>query len=359
MKEINLGMIGTRFMGRAHSHAFIDVGDIFPVPLDPALMAACGRDKIHLAQFAAQFGFRSTETKWERLVGRDDIDLVDVCTPNATHLPIVLAAAEHGRHILCEKPLAMSASEARKMVDAVEAAGVVDMAGFNYRRVPAIALAKQFIDEGKIGRFYHFNAVYCQDWLANPLSPYVWHNDASEAGSGAHGDLNAHTVDLARYLVGEFESVSGMQDIFIKERPPQDGTMGEVTADDATGFLARFQNKAVGAFMATRLATGRKNSLRFEIFGSLGSLAFDLERMNKLEYFSADEDEGAQGFRTILVTDKSHPYMSAWWLPGHIIGWEHTSPMRSMICFWRSSGASLPYQISETAGSASRSWTPS
>jgi predicted dehydrogenase len=324
MKDIHVGMVGTRFMGRAHSNAYIDVGYFLPVPLHPVLTAACGRDEAHLAEFAARFGYRSTETSWERLVARDDIHLVDICTPNGTHLPIALEAAKHGKHIFCEKPLAMNADEARQMYEAAEGAGVTHMVAFNYRRVPAVALAKQMAEQGSLGRIYHFNAVYYQDWLADPAYPYVWRNDVLQAGSGAHGDLNAHTVDLARYLVGEFEAVSGAQQVFIEQRAKQDGAMGQVTADDATGFLARFQNGALGVFMATRLATGRKNFLRFELFGSKGSLVFNLERLNELEFFSSEDPDGAQGFRTILVTAKSHPYLAAWWPPGHIIGWEHT-----------------------------------
>jgi len=323
MKDIRVGMIGTRFMGRAHSNAYINVGYFFPTPLHPVLTAACGRDEINLNMFADRFGYQSTETSWERLVRRDDIDLVDICTSNATHLPIALEAAKNGKHIFCEKPLALNAHEARQMAEAAEEAGVTHMVAFNYRRVPAIVLAKQMIDQGSLGRIYHFNAVYYQDWLSDPKSPYVWRNDVTQAGSGAHGDLNAHTVDLARYLVGEFEAVSGIQQVFIKERPRQDGTMRRVTADDATGFLARFQAGAVGVFMATRLATGRRNLLRFEIFGSQGSLVFNLERMNELQFYSGDDPDQRQGFRTILVTDKPHPYISAWWPPGHIIGWEH------------------------------------
>ncbi len=324
MTDIRVGMIGTRFMGRAHSNAYIDVGYFFPSPLRPVLTAACGRDQAQLARFAGQFGYQSTETSWERLTARDDIDLVDICTSNSTHLPMALDAAKRGKHILCEKPIAMNADEARQMYEAAEAAGVTHMVAFNYRRVPAIVLAKQLIDQGRIGTVYHFNAVYYQDWLLDPAFPYVWRNDIAEAGSGAHGDMNAHTVDLARYLVGDIEAVNGVQEVFIKERTKSDGSKGKVTADDATAFLARFVNGAQGAFLATRLATGRKNFLRFELFGSKGGLVFNLERMNELEFFSTEDPPEVQGFHTIMVTEHSHPYLSAWWPPGHIIGWEHT-----------------------------------
>lgn len=324
MDDIRVGMIGTRFMGRAHSNAFLNVNRFFDLPIQPVLTAACGRDEAHLAEFASRFGYLSTETSWEQLMARQDIDLVDICTPNATHLPLALKAAEQGKHILCEKPLAMNASEARQMYEAAERAGVAHMVAFNYRRVPAIALAKRLIDEGRIGRIYHVNALYLQDWLADPSAPFVWRNDASQAGSGAHGDLNSHTVDLARYLVGDFEAVCGNQEVVIEARPREDGSMGDVTADDATGFLARFRGGASGVFLATRLATGRKNALHLDIYGSKGGLAFNLERLNELEYHSAAETGDTQGYRTILATDKLHPYMTAWWPPGHIIGWEHT-----------------------------------
>jgi predicted dehydrogenase len=325
MKEINVGIVGTKFMGRAHSNAFMDVAHFFDVPYTPVLRAACGRDAAHLTQFAAQFGWQTIETDWQRLVRRDDIDLIDICTSNATHMPIAVAAAKQGKHIFCEKPLAMNAAEARQMLDAAEEAGVTHMVAFNYRRVPALALAKQLIDEGKIGEIRHFNAVYYQDWLVNPAFPMVWRHDVGEAGSGAHGDMNAHIVDLARYLVGEVEAVSGAQEIFVRERPLSGGDgMGLVTADDATYFLARFRQGALGSFLATRFATGRKNFMRIELFGSEGSLVFNLERLNELEVYSRSDEGSIQGFRNVMVTEGSHPYISAWWPPGHIIGWEHT-----------------------------------
>ncbi len=324
-KEINIGIVGTKFMGRAHSNAFIDVPHFFDLPARPVLRAACGRNVSDLKAFAERFGWQTIETSWERLVGRDDIDLVDICTSNATHCPIAVAAAKAGKHILCEKPIALNADEARRMLDAAREAGVCHMVAFNYRRAPAIVLAKQLIDQGKLGRIRHFDAVYYQDWLVDPNSPIVWRHDRKEAGSGAHGDMNAHLVDLARYLVGEIEAVSGVQEIFIKERPLADGKgMGTVTADDAMYFLARFRDGALGSFLATRLATGRKNYLRLEIFGSEGSLVFNLERLNELQFYSRKDEGTEQGFRTILVTESSHPYVSVWWPAGHILGWEHT-----------------------------------
>lgn len=324
-KEINIGIVGTKFMGRAHSHAFIDAPHFFDLPARPVLRAACGRNVSDLEVFAERFGWQTIETSWERLVARDDIALVDICTPNVTHMPIAVAAAKAGKHILCEKPIALNADEARRMLDAAREAGVRHMVAFNYRRVPAIVLAKQLIDQGKLGRIRHFDVVYYQDWLVDPNFPFVWRHDVKEAGSGAHGDMNAHTVDLARYLVGEIEAVSGAREIFIQERPLAGGIgTGVVTADDATYFLGRFRNGALGSFLATRFATGRKNYLRLEIFGSEGGLVFNLQRLNELEFYSRGDEATEQGFRTIMVTESNHPYMSAWWPPGHIIGWEHT-----------------------------------
>ena len=324
-KGIQVGIVGTKFMGRAHSNAFIDVPHFFDLPAPPVMRAACGRNVSDLEAFAEKFGWQTTDTSWEHLVERDDIDLVDICTHNALHMPIAVAAAEAGKHILCEKPIAMDANEARQMLEAAEEAGVRHMVAFNYRRVPAIMLAKQLIEEGKIGEIRHFNAVYYQDWLVDPEFPYVWRHDAEKGGSGAHGDMNAHTVDLARYLLGEVDAVCGAQEIFVKKRPLPDGSgMGTVTADDAMYFLARFQNGALGSFMATRFATGRKNYLRLEIFGSEGALVFNLERLNELNYYSRADAGKVQGFRNIVVTEATHPFIDVWWPPGHIIGWEHT-----------------------------------
>lgn len=324
-EEIKVGIVGTQFMGRAHSNAFLDVPYYFDLPFRPVLRAACGRNAARLETFAQRFGWQTTDTSWEKMVARDDIDLVDICTSNLTHMTLAVAAAKAGKHILCEKPIAMNANEARKMLDAVREADVRHMVAFNYRRVPALVLARQLIEQGKLGQIHHFNAVYYQDWLVDPNFPIVWRHDIKEAGSGAHGDMNAHTVDLARYLVGEIEAICGTQEIFVKERPLADaeGT-GQVTADDAMFFMARFRDGALGTFMATRFATGRKNYLRLEIFGSEGSLVFNLERLNELEYYSRKDEDVEQGFRNIIVTEGNHPYLNMWWPPGHIIGWEHT-----------------------------------
>jgi predicted dehydrogenase len=240
-------------------------------------------------------------------------------------MPIAVTAAKAGKHIICEKPVAMNAGEAKQMFDAARDNNVKHMVAFNYRRVPAIALARQMIDEGKIGRVFHFNAVYYQDWLVDPAFPYVWRHDKKVAGSGAHGDMNAHIVDLARFLVGEIEAVCGAEEVFIKEHKLMDGSgTDKITADDALFSLARFGGGALGSFIATRFASGRKNYLRFELFGSEGSLLFNLERLNEIQYYTRSEAGTEQGFRTILATESDHPYINKWWPPGHIIGWEHT-----------------------------------
>lgn len=321
---INVGIIGATFMGRAHSNGYVDVAHYFDLRRPPRLHTVCDMNASTAEALATQYGWQNTESSWEELVQRDDIDLIDICTSNKTHKPIAVAAAKNGKHIICEKPIAMSADEAKAMYEAAEEAGVRHMTAFNYRRVPAIVLAKKMIDDGKIGKIYHFNAVYYQDWLVDPNFPYVWRHDVKEGGSGAHGDMNAHTVDLARFLVGDVEAVSAAQETFVKERKKSDGSMGQVTVDDALYFMAKFRDGALGNFMATRFATGRKNFLRMEIFGSEGALIFNLERLNELDYFSRSDDAEAQGFRNIVVTEGSHPYLNMWWPPGHIIGWEHT-----------------------------------
>ncbi len=324
-KDIKIGIIGTKFMGKAHTHAFVDAPLFFDLPLRPVLQVACGLDPIATEQFANRYGWKSWDISSEKVIQRDDVDLIDICTPNHLHMPVAIAAAKAGKHILCEKPMANNADDARRMLDAVEEAGVKHMMVFNYRRVPALAFAKKMIEEGKIGRIFHFNAVYFQDWLVDPLFPYTWRHNKQLAGSGAHGDLNAHIIDLARFLVGEFETVCGAEKTFIKERTIA-GTdqKKEVTVDDAVSFMAHFQNGALGSFTASRFATGRKNLQRIEIFGSEGSLSFNLERLNELEYYNRNDATGEQGFRTILVTEANHPYLKGWWPTGHIIGWEHT-----------------------------------
>ena len=321
---INVGIVGAAFMGRAHSNAYKDVNSYFKLQKPPVLKTVCDISQPAAEELAKAYGWQSTENSWENLVQRDDIDLIDICTSNNLHMPIALAAAKAGKHVISEKPLAMNASECRKMLDAVQDAGVRHMVAHNYRRVPAIALAKKLIDEGKIGKVFHFNAVYLQDWLIDPDFPYVWRCDAKVGGSGAHGDLNAHIIDLSRYLIGEIDAVCASQDTFIKERKKADGGMGKVTVDDALQFICRFRDGAMGNFLSTRFATGRKNYLRLEIFGSEGGLMFNLERLNELEYFSRNDEAHAQGYRNIVATESIHPYLNMWWPPGHIIGWEHT-----------------------------------
>jgi len=258
-------------------------------------------------------------------VARDDVDLVDISTPNNLHKPIAVAAAKAGKHVVCEKPLAMNAAEAQEMVDAVVAAGVVNIVCHNYRRVPAVSLAKQMIDAGELGDLYHFRGVYLQDWIASKEFPLVWRLKKETAGSGAHGDLNAHLIDLALWLVGPIAEVTGMMKTFMPERPMPDGTgVGEVTVDDAATFLARFERGAIGTFEATRFAVGRKNGQRFEINGSKGSIVFELERLNELRFYDNTEPAGRHGFRLIHVTDPAHPYVGAYWPPGHNVGYEHS-----------------------------------
>ena len=323
-KGLNIAIIGASFMGKAHSNAYLDVEHYFSLSKPVVMHTICDVNQKSAEQLAAKYGWKHVETDWKKVIENKDIDLIDICTPNNTHMQIAIAAAKSGKHIICEKPIALTADEARQMSQAAQKANVRNMTAFNYRRVPAIALARHLIDSGKIGDIHHFNAVYYQDWLVDPEAPFIWRLDASIGGSGAHGDMNAHTVDLARFLVGEFESVSAAKSIFTQERKKPDGSMGQVTADDALYFTATFENGALGNFMATRYATDRKNFLRCERFGSKGAVTFNLERLNELEYYSRDDDAQSQGFRTIIVTEQSHPYLQMWWPPGHIIGWEHT-----------------------------------
>lgn len=311
-------------MGKAHTNGWCDVSRFYDLPVRPVLKAACDVNPASEIDFSRRYGWEEFETSWEALISRSDIDIIDICTPNIFHAPIAIAAAKAGKHILCEKPMAMSVNEAKEMRNAAKRAGVVNMVAFNYRRLPAIALAKRMIDEGHLGAINHFNAVYYQDWLVDPAFPFVWRHDKKLAGSGAHGDMNAHTIDLARYLAGEINSVVAQKKVFIPNRKTVDGAFGIVTADDSMSFMVDFESGAIGSFIATRFATGRKNYLRLEIFGSKGALVFNLERLNELEFYSRDDNTGFQGFRTILVTEAEHPYISRWWPPGHIIGWEHT-----------------------------------
>jgi len=334
--NINVGLIGYKFMGKAHSHAYLDMPKFFKPDAIPVMKVLCGRDEAGVREVANIFGWQEIETSWERLVERKDIDLIDITAPTNVHKEIAVAAARAGKNILCEKPLAMNVKEAREMLEVAESAGVKHMVGFNYRRVPAIALAKKLIEDGAIGKIYHFRAVYLQDWIVDPNFPLVWRLQRDVAGSGSLGDLGAHLIDIARFLVGEFDELIGMGETFVKERPlavsmtglsakaGEAKEKGTVTVDDAALFLVRFQNGALGSFEATRFAPGRKNYNSFEVNGSEGSIVFNLERMNELQFFSRKDPQETGGFRTIMVTEPVHPYISAWWPPGHIIGYEHT-----------------------------------
>jgi predicted dehydrogenase len=326
--EIGVGLIGYKFMGRAHSNAYRQVGRFFDLKLSPRMRAICGRDEAGVKDAAATLGWEGYETDYHRLLERDDVGLVDVVTPGYTHHEIAVAALEAGKHVLCEKPLANTLEEAREMLDAASTADTINMVCFNYRRAPAVQLAKKLIDEGRLGEIRHWRAVYLQDWILNPDFPLAWRLRKELAGSGALGDLGAHLVDLAHFLVGHITGVVGTAETFIRERPLEEASggaeRGEVTVDDAVAFLARFENGAMGAFEATRLAPGRKNRNSFEINGSGGSLAFDLERMNELQVYFEDDPPEVKGFRSVMVTEPDHPYVGVWWPPGHILGYEHT-----------------------------------
>ncbi len=338
MKPLNVGMIGYKFMGKAHSHALKSVNFFFDLTYSPVPKVICGRHLEPLKKAAERWGWEEFSTSWEEVVKREDIDVIDICTSTDTHCAIAKAAAQNKKHIFCEKPLAMNVREAKEMLQAAEEAKIKHMVGFNYRRVPAVRLARKLIEDGKIGKIFHWRAAYLQDWIVDPDFPLIWKLRKEVAGSGPHGDLNSHLIDLAHYLVGDVKSVMCMTTNFIKYRklPAEErelSTMltaksgegvGEVTVEDASFVVAEFENGVLGAFEATRFAPGRKNYNYFEIYGSKGSLVFNFERMNELQFFSREEDLEVQGFRTILATEGVHPYISAWWPPGHIIGYEHT-----------------------------------
>ena len=326
MAEIGVGLVGYKFMGRAHSNAYRQLPRFFDVDPVPRMAAICGRDEAGVREAADSLGWEFYETDYRRLIERDDVGLVDVVTPGNTHREIVLAALIAGKHVICEKPLANTLAEAKEMLTAARDAGTVNTVCFNYRRAPAVQLARKLIDEGRLGTIRHWRSTYLQDFIMDPGFPLIWRLKKELAGSGALGDLGAHSVDLAHFLVGGISEVAGMTETFVKERPLEGsgGETGEVTVDDAVAFLARFENGAVGTFEATRFAAGRRNKNAFEINGSRGSVAFDLERTNELEVFFVDDDADVQGFRTVNVTGPEHPYAGAWWPPGHIIGYEHT-----------------------------------
>ncbi|MRJ78256.1 gfo/Idh/MocA family oxidoreductase [Aeromicrobium sp. SMF47] len=336
---LGIGMVGYAFMGAAHSQAWRTAPAFFDLPLTPRLSAICGRDEAAAADVARRFGWESVETDWRALLTRDDIDVIDICTPGHTHAEIAIAALEAGKHVLCEKPLANTVEEAEAMAEAAAAAaerGVRAMCGFTYRRTPAVAFARQLVASGRIGTIRHIRGQYLQDWLADEDAPLSWRLDKSLAGSGALGDIGAHIIDMAQFVSGDsIASVNGLMETFVPTRPvggdhatlggtsSSTAERGPVTVDDAAAFTARFVGGAIGVFEATRFATGRKNALRLEINGTLGSLAFDFEDMNVLELFDATEDPAVAGFRRIIVTEATHPYIAAWWPPGHGLGYEH------------------------------------
>lgn len=336
MKTVNVAIIGTRFMGKAHSSAWLRAPQFFDMPARPVLKVACGLRPEPLKEFAEKWGWEETETDWRKVVERDDIDIVDIAVPQNLHYEIALAAAKAGKHIFLEKPMALTVDQAREMTEAARKSGVVTYINHNYRRVPAVRLAKRLIDEGRIGTIYHWRGAYLQDWIADPNFPLTWHLQKETSGTGPHGDLNSHSLDLARYLVGDIAEVTAMMSQFVSERPlpgadaatfkggSSGAGTGKVMVEDASFMLVKFANGALGSFEATRFATGRKNYNFFEIYGSKGSLVFNLERMNELEFFSTGDPDYAQGFRTILATESSHDYIAGWWPPGHTIGYEHT-----------------------------------
>jgi predicted dehydrogenase len=334
-KPLNIALIGYQFMGKAHSNAYRQVARYFDLDVEPVMKVLVGRTEEKVKAAKDKFGWQEYATNYEDVINRPDIDLVDVVTPGNMHALIATAAAKCGKNVLCEKPLANTLAEARTMLAAAEEAKITHAICHNYRKAPAVALAKQLIDEGRIGKIYHFRGVYLQDWIVDPNFPVVWRLDKSVAGSGSHGDLNAHLIDTARWLVGEMTAVNGMLDTFIKQRPRlaesddrlggrASSEMGEVTVDDSSIFMARFDNGAVGTFEASRFCLGRKNHKRWEINGSKGSIAFNLERMNELEVYFNDDPPHVRGFRTIQATDGCHPYTGAYWPVAHIIGYEHT-----------------------------------
>ncbi|TLQ42758.1 Gfo/Idh/MocA family protein [Streptomyces marianii] len=336
---LGVGMVGYAFMGAAHSQGWRTAGRVFDLPLRPVLAAIGGRDAVAVRAAAAKHGWAAAETDWRALVTRDDVQLVDVCTPGDSHAEIAVAALAAGKHVLCEKPLANSVAEAETMVAAAEAAaarGQVAMVGFNYRRVPAVAYARRLIADDRLGALRHVRVTYLQDWLVDPDFPLTWRLEREHAGSGALGDLGAHAVDLAQYLAGEpLVGVSALTETFVRERPLLAAAStgpsatgadrrGPVTVDDAALFTGRLASGALASFEATRMAAGRKNALRLEINGERGSLAFDLERLNELSFHDHTEPAASAGFRRILVTEPGHPYLEAWWPPGHALGYEHT-----------------------------------
>ena len=328
-KKINVGLVGYGFMGRAHSNAFSQVNHFFDVAAEPVRKAICGRDASKVADFASKWGYESHETDWRKLVARKDIDLIDIASPNDTHLEIAVAAAAAGKMVMSEKPLGRSAAESRKMVDAVEAAKVANMVWYNYRRVPAVTLAKELIDEGRLGKIFHYRAKFLQDWTISKDLPQggagLWRLDLGVAGSGVTGDLLAHCIDTALWLNGGIRTVCGMTETFITERHHNlTGKVEKVGIDDASLFLARFDNGSLASFEATRYARGHKALYTLEINGEHASIQWDLHDLHRLQYFDHRDAGRVRGWRSVHITDGDHPYMGKWWVPGLQIGYEHT-----------------------------------
>lgn len=328
-KQLRIGLIGAGFMGRAHSNAYRKAPNFFELGMEPVLQAVCARSDGAAAAFAKKWGFASSETDWKALIARDDIDAVDICTPNDSHKEIALAAAAAGKVIMCEKPLARTAAEGQEMVDAIEKAGVANTVWYNYRRVPAVTLAKQLIDDGRLGRIYHYRAQFLQDWTIATDVPQggagTWRLDAAAAGSGVTGDLLAHCIDTAMWLNGKIGKVSAMTETFVKERMHSDsGKVEPVGIDDACAFLCRFDNGSMGIFESTRYARGHKALYTFEINGEHASIRWDLHDLHRLEYFDHRDESITRGWRSIHVTDGDMPYMDKWWVPGLQIGYEHS-----------------------------------
>jgi predicted dehydrogenase len=321
---IGIGMIGYKFMGKAHSNAYRQINQFFDLPFRTRLKTIAGRDGPKTQKMAERWGWESSTTDWRQLLDDPEIKIIDICSPNNTHHEIALAALAAGKVVACEKPLAMNAAEAREMAAAARASGNINTVWFNYRRVPAIAFARQLIDEGRIGRVFHFRALYLQDWTLDPAVPLIWRLDKDVAGSGVTGDLHSHLVDLSNYLAGEITSVSGISRIFVEERERPEGGKAKVEIEDASIFMAQYEGGAIGHFEATRFANGRKNGNTFELNGEFGSLYFNLEDMSRLWYFDSREPKHIQGWREISVWEEVHPYMKQWWVPGCAIGYEHT-----------------------------------
>jgi predicted dehydrogenase len=322
-------MVGYEFMGRAHSHAWRNVASVFPNAPRPRMVTLAGRDEAAAESAASQLGWSEASSDWRSFLDRTDIDVIDICAPGYAHAEIATAALQAGKHVLCEKPLANTLAEAQPMADAArraERSGVFSMVGFNYRRVPALELARRLIAERAIGEVRHVRFAYLQDWGADEDVPLLWRFESEHAGSGALGDIGSHLIDIAQHLVDDrISSVSALTETFVTKRARTDGGgEGPVTVDDLAVFAVRFREGATGNFEASRVASGRKNAMRVEVDGAGGGLAFDLERLNELQVYDHDAAPDRRGFRTILVTEESHPWLAAWWPPGHMLGWEHT-----------------------------------